>query len=123
MTHNIERARTIAALTNLGFGHRLRVTRIALGLTEEQAAAAGGRSVDTWRKYEATGKGRCTAALLQFCRQYDVSLDWLVCGDTARVGGHLAKQAQGTIVVLPIKGPSYRRAQRLAKERDMPEPA
>ena len=39
------------------FGHRLRVTRLALGITEAEAAKAAGRSVATWRKYEATGKG------------------------------------------------------------------
>jgi transcriptional regulator with XRE-family HTH domain len=64
-----------------GFGRRLRATRIALGLTEEQAAAAAGRTVETWRKYEATGTGYCTGPLLLFCQRYpDVSLDWLFCG-------------------------------------------
>lgn len=64
-----------------GFGRRLRATRIALGLTEEQAAAVAGRSVKTWRKYEETGKGRGLRALLLFAERYGVSLDWLICGD------------------------------------------
>src|SRR6478672_10621884 len=42
-----------------GFGHRLRVTRIMLGLTEEEAAAAAGCTVYTWRKYEYLGSIRC----------------------------------------------------------------
>ena len=58
----------------LGFGHRLRVTRLALGITETEAATVAGRSVDTWRKYEATGKGRCTQAVCRFASHYGVSL-------------------------------------------------
>jgi transcriptional regulator with XRE-family HTH domain len=85
-----------------GFAHRLRVTRIALGLTEEQAAAAAGRTLLTWRKYEATGDGNITAALLQFCQQYDVSLDWLFEGrwNPARGRRHLAKHAEGKVAIL-----------------------
>lgn len=84
-----------------GFGHRLRVTRLALGLTEEEAAAAAGRSVTTWRKYEETGEGRCTVALALFAEQYGVSLDWLLCGDAARIHPPLAKRAQGKVAILP----------------------
>ena len=45
------------------FGYRLRVTRIALGITEAPAAPAA--TVDTWRKYEATERGHCTLAMLR----------------------------------------------------------
>ena len=84
-----------------GFGHRLRVTRLVLGLTEEQAAAAAGRSVKTWRKYEETGTGLCTVPLLLFAGRYGVSLDWLLCGDAARIHPRLAKHAQGKVAILP----------------------
>ena len=60
-----------------GFGHRLYVTQLALGITEAQAAMVAGRSVDTWRKYQATGKSRCTEAVCRFAAHDDVSLDWI----------------------------------------------
>jgi hypothetical protein len=89
----------------LGFGHRLRVTRIALGLTEEQAAAAAGCTVRTWRKNEATGKGR-TGPLLLFCTAYKVDLGWIFEGETRRVSSHLA------VAIFPAKGWSVHRAKR-----------
>jgi transcriptional regulator with XRE-family HTH domain len=90
-----------------GFGHRLRVTRIALGITEAQAATAAGCSVDTWRKYEATGKGRCTIPVCRFARHHNVSLDWIFCGDP-RGRTH---RTQGKVAILPVKGPWYRQGQ------------
>ncbi len=62
-----------------GFAQRLREARIALGISEVEAAAAAGRSVLTWRKYEATGKGRCTFAVARFAKHYGVKLDDLFC--------------------------------------------
>ena len=91
-----------------GFGHRLRVTRLALGITEAQAATVSGRSVDTWRKYEATGKGHCTKAVVRFAGHYDVSLDWIFCGDPRG----LPQPTKGKVAILPVKGPWYRQAQR-----------
>ena len=88
------------------FGRRLRVTRIALGITEAQAAKVAGRSVDTWRKYEATGKGHCTKAVVRFAGHYDVSLDWIVCGDPRG----LPQSTKGKVAILPVKGPWYRLA-------------
>ena len=58
------------------FGHRLRVTRIALGLTEAEAAKAAARSVRTWQRYEATGRGYITAPILLFAERYhNVNID------------------------------------------------
>ena len=90
-----------------GFGHRLRVTRLALGITEAEAATVAGRSVDTWRKYEATGKGRCTQAVCRFAAHYDVCLNWIFGGEAARVRALLTK---GKVAILPVKGPWYRQA-------------
>jgi hypothetical protein len=104
-----------------GFGHRLRVTRIALGITEAEAAAAAGRGVDVWRKYEATGKGNCTMPVLRFAEQYDVSFDWLLTGDGGGICPHLAKQAQGKVAILPTKGPSYRRGQAMREAERIKE--
>lgn len=60
---------------HLRFARRLREVRSSLGITEEEAAAAAGRSVLTWRRYETTGRGRCTYAIGRFAKHYDVRLD------------------------------------------------
>ena len=73
-----------------------------LGLTEEEAAAAAGCTVYTWRKYEATGKGHCTMPMMRLCDQYDINLDWLICGDAATIRRHHATSAQGKIAILPV---------------------
>lgn len=83
----------------LGLGHRLRVTRIALGISEAEAAAAAKRSVRTWRKYEETGRIRGGYQLLCFADKYDVSLDWLVAGDRAMFRTSFRKPTK--ITVLP----------------------
>lgn len=88
--------------------HRLGVTRIVLGITEKEAAAAAHRGLRTWRKYETTGKGRVDFPVVLFCQRYDVSLDWLICGDPSNVRAHLAKQARGKIAILNAKGRLYR---------------
>ena len=100
------RTSSVADYDYRGFGHRLRVTRIALGLTEEQAASTAGRSVETWRKYEQTGKGQCTLPLLQFAGRYAVSLEWLLNGDASRIPASLAKHAQGKVAILPHRAPA-----------------
>jgi transcriptional regulator with XRE-family HTH domain len=59
-----------------GFGRRLRQTRESLALSEEQAAAASGRSVETWRRYEATGRGRITVPLMRLARRFRGRINW-----------------------------------------------
>jgi hypothetical protein len=81
------------------FGHRLRVTRIALDLTEEEAAAAAGRTVETWRRYEETGMGNITGPILLVTKRYNISLDWLFCA--AGGGGRAHKSMPGRIAILP----------------------
>jgi transcriptional regulator with XRE-family HTH domain len=59
-----------------GFAQRLRAARMALGISEDEAAAAAGISLRTWRRFEATGRGRrCTSAVGRFAMHYRVSLD------------------------------------------------
>jgi transcriptional regulator with XRE-family HTH domain len=84
-----------------GFGHRLRVTRIALGLTEEEAASAAGRTVETWRRYEATGMGHIMGPILLFTKGRNISLDWLYEGAGGGVRAHLNKRSPGKIAILP----------------------
>ena len=106
-----------------GLGHRLRVTRIALGISEAEAAASAQCCLRTWRKYEETGRVRGGYPLVCFAGKYDISLDWLVSGDGAMVRSHLGKGAQGKVAILPAKGSRYRRAQQVAIAKGLPDPA
>jgi transcriptional regulator with XRE-family HTH domain len=91
----------------LHVGHRYRVARLALGLTEEEAAAAAGVTVKTWHKWENAGPRR-TRRLgpLDFAVKFDVSIGWLFCGQGSDVGRHLAEDADGPIAILP-RGTGY----------------
>jgi transcriptional regulator with XRE-family HTH domain len=90
-----------------GLGHRLRVTRIALGLTEQEAAEAFGVALATYRKYENRGLPERASGLnvMAFARKYRVSMDWLFDGDPSNVKRHVVK---GKVAVLPVKGTAYR---------------
>jgi len=85
-------------------GHRLRVTRLALGITEREAAAASGVTVRTYRRWEAGGYPRGTG-LRDFAARYDVSMDWLLFGGAATIRPHLAKRAGGKLAILPVRRP------------------
>lgn len=70
------------------FARRLRQARLALGLTEEEAARTAGRTVKVWRNYEATGRGRIDAPIRHFVRTYwrqmakqRINLDWFLAGE------------------------------------------
>lgn len=92
--------RTIPEFDCRGVAHRLRLARMVLDLSVAEAAAAAGRSLRTWQKYEVAGTNRA-APLVRFAAKYDVSLDWLVCGKADRTGPHLHKRATGNLAILP----------------------
>jgi len=94
-------------------GHRLRVTRLALGLTEQQAAGDCGVSMRTYQKYESGHPQRGTSAMLKFVQKHDVSLDWLFNGEAEWIGRHLAQNAKGQVVILPAAGPHHRQMPRV----------
>jgi DNA-binding XRE family transcriptional regulator len=83
-------------------GCRMQITRLALGLTEQQAATAWRVTLKTYRKWEAGAPQRGMRSFLCFADQHDVSLNWLICGDAARLGGHLTTRANGKVAILPI---------------------
>jgi transcriptional regulator with XRE-family HTH domain len=89
------------------FGHRLRVTRLALGISEQEAAEAFGRSLATYRRYERRGLPERASGLnvIRFGRKYHVSMYWLLDGDPSNVKRHLTK---GRLAILPVKGAAYR---------------
>ncbi len=84
-------------------GHRIRVARLALGITEQEVADDYEVSLATYRRYEieAPRRGRF---ILYFGKRYDVSLDWLMDGEAGDVKPHLAKRAPGKVVILPALG-------------------
>jgi hypothetical protein len=64
------------------FGHRLRVTRLALGITEVEAAAACLITLRTYRNREAGLPFRgWHEGLSLFVDKYDLTYDWLLCGE------------------------------------------
>lgn len=90
-----------------GCAHRLRVTRIALGITEQAAAAAHGVTLATYRRYEA-GYPQRDGAVLRFADTFHVSIDWLCLGEAARVGAYLSKGAPGKVAILPVRSARWR---------------
>jgi hypothetical protein len=87
------------------------VTRIALGLSEAEAAASAGVSVRRWREYEAgrpwtNGRG----ADDRFAVHYDVPASWLWFGEGVHIGAHLSTRAPGKVAILPCLSPRTRAA-------------
>jgi transcriptional regulator with XRE-family HTH domain len=90
-------------------GHRLRVARLTLGLTEQDVARAVCVTLRTYHKYEAGQKQRSIRVLVAFGQKYDVSLDWLILGEGACIGAHLARRSNSTIAILPVSQPRWRK--------------
>lgn len=90
-------------------GHRLRVTRLALGISEKEAAEAHGVTLATYLKYEAGGYQRGCQPCCRFAKKYRVSLDWLMAGDAGDIKPHLSEEAVGKIAILPVMGSEARR--------------
>lgn len=59
-------------------GQNIKKARLKLGVSEKEAARVAGRSVETWRNYERTGKGRLTFAVLAFAEHFGISLDDMI---------------------------------------------
>jgi transcriptional regulator with XRE-family HTH domain len=96
----MKRAMTNTLVRWRAVGRRLRVTRSALGITEQKVAEAFGVSLRTYRRYESGRRQRSAAPAVNFARRYDVSLDWIFDGDTDRIGHHLTR---GKIAILPAR--------------------
>ena len=85
-------------------GHRLRVARAALGITETDAAGAFGIGLPTYRRQEAGLPTNNPLSIVKFARKHRISLAWLINGETDGIGEHLAKGARGKVAILPIVG-------------------
>lgn len=86
------------------FGARMRVLRLALGLTEADAAAIYGVTLGTYQRYEAGARMRSgVGKLMRLCERYPaVSLDWILEGDTRNVPRELSHTAPGKVAILPV---------------------
>jgi transcriptional regulator with XRE-family HTH domain len=89
-------------------GHRPRVTRICLGISEADAAKAFGVTLRTYRKYEAGNPQRGAFPLVNFAEAYDVSLDWLIEGEGHGLRTHLKKNSGRKVAILPVISPQRR---------------
>lgn len=108
------------------FGHRLRVLRIALGLSEKEISEIAGCTPASWRNWEATGKMRGNRPMLRVAKKFEVSLDWLIDGEGHNIKDHLSRRTPGSVAILPVKGPRTRYGERYWRERatrDNPQPA
>jgi transcriptional regulator with XRE-family HTH domain len=92
------------AAVDRAIGHRLRVARAALSISEKEAADAFGVALRTYRRYEAGFPGNLPLTIVKFARKYHISLNWLIDGESDRIGEHLAKGAKGKVAILPVVG-------------------
>ena len=84
-------------------GRRLKITRLALNLSEVETAAANGVTLRTYRKWEAGGhRHDGHAKLVAFCYKYKVSYDWLLFGDAFSLDKSLTTCASGKVAILPV---------------------
>jgi transcriptional regulator with XRE-family HTH domain len=92
-------------------GNRLRVVRIVLDITEQEAADVCGVTLRTYRRYEQGGKQSNGRPIRNFARHYGVSLGWLHKGEGILNGEHLGRKATGKVAILPVVGPNFRRSE------------
>jgi transcriptional regulator with XRE-family HTH domain len=70
---------------------RLKITRIALGLSQAEICRQTGITVQAWNNAE-TGDNRLTIDnALKLCRRYGLNLEWLFRGDIRGIAVDLAR--------------------------------
>jgi transcriptional regulator with XRE-family HTH domain len=94
----------VTKLQWIATGQRFRLARLAIGLSEADAATACGIPLRSYQGYEAGKRQRSMIAACKFSESFDVSLDWLFHGDTSRIRRHLAKGSIGKVAILPFTG-------------------
>lgn len=76
-------------------GERVKVTRKALGLTQEELAGLLGVTRGALANWERGSRLADVAAMTRFCRAYNLSLDWLYMGDMSQLPRALTKAILG----------------------------
>jgi transcriptional regulator with XRE-family HTH domain len=90
-----QRLRTIEAI-----GHRLRLTRLALGLDQTQLCERAGIARNTWNQWEK-GKGRPQLdEAMKLVDTFNITLDWIYLGDITGLPHGLALRLQTTGIVV-----------------------
>ena len=91
-------------------GHRLRVTRLTLGITE--FGSRGGARCHLADLSEVGGGPPATwdeVTVPAFAEKYNVSLDWLSAGEGLGLRHHLSAKTSGKLAILPTMS-AWRRA-------------
>jgi transcriptional regulator with XRE-family HTH domain len=92
-------------------GHRLRVARIVLDVTEQEAAEVCGVTLRTYRRYERGARRKNIRPVRNFARHYGVSIGWVLDGEGVLNGAHVGPKATGKVAILPVIGPNFRRCE------------
>ena len=92
-------------------GHRLRVVRIVLDITEQEAADVCGVTLRTYRRYEQGAKQKSIRPVRNLVRHYGVSLGWLFDGEGVLNSEHVGRKATGKVAILPVIGSNFRRCE------------
>jgi transcriptional regulator with XRE-family HTH domain len=77
-------------------GHRLRVTREALGLSQKTFAARIDVQQTTWSQYEGGHRILPIKVAEQICSKYNCDMNWLYAGDHS----NLPRDLRAAIVAL-----------------------
>jgi transcriptional regulator with XRE-family HTH domain len=93
------------------YGDRLRLVRLLLGISEEQAADAHGVTVQTYKKWEAGGRQR-GASRARTSKNYDISIDWLFSGRANLLKKQIAFNPGGKLAILPVTDSEWRQRRR-----------
>jgi hypothetical protein len=88
------------------FGERLRATRLVLGITEAEAAAAFLITLRTYRRREAGLMFNDPYGLLSFATKYDICVDWLAAGKGSVAAALTARSRRATFKVVPNNMPA-----------------
>lgn len=73
--------RTSDGRQNAGVGERLRLTRQALGMAQNEFAARAGIAANTYNQFESGRNRPSLDAAMKLVDAYKITLDWIYLGD------------------------------------------
>jgi DNA-binding XRE family transcriptional regulator len=95
---------------NRDISHRLRVARIALGLSEREAADKAGISITQYRACEAGAHELAPAK--HIADTLGICWHWCLSGNGAKIKPHLTNTT-GKVAILPMPGPYDRQVRKV----------
>lgn len=75
----------VEAMKNDAVGHRLKMLRLALGLSPSQMADTLGIERTYWSRFENGRQGLSDTVAALLCVRFGVTLDWIVLGDWSKL--------------------------------------